>query len=207
MAYVWYKLWPVGYRKLCTSCFTMISFVLHRLAMPWITDNGMSINKQNTKHTKGNRWWRILGVWRRSVEVHCLLYSASTRSMSTSRTSGHSVFGPSDGQFGLILWGETSDRAHFFLVRATESTKTFMDQYICIYIFFYIYKKSRIQDRGVGGLAGVFGTFQIWPIGMIPPKLRHILGSLAVSDFFFSPKKWPYLGQIAFLKYNDKSIF
>ena len=38
MRYVRYKLGPVGYRKLCTSCFTMISFVLHRLAMSWTTD-------------------------------------------------------------------------------------------------------------------------------------------------------------------------
>ena len=28
------------------SCFTMTGLVLHRLAMPCITDNGMSINKQ-----------------------------------------------------------------------------------------------------------------------------------------------------------------
>ena len=41
---------------------------------------------------------------------------------------------------------------------------------------------------------------------MLPPKLRHILGSSAFSEFFFSPKKWPYLGQIKFLKYNGKSI-
>ena len=34
------------------------------------------------------------------------------------------------GQFGLILWGETSDRAYFFLVRATEKTKTVLDQKI-----------------------------------------------------------------------------
>ena len=30
----------------------------------------------------------------------------------------------------LILWGETSDSAHFFLVRATEKTNTFLDQKI-----------------------------------------------------------------------------
>ena len=46
MHYVRYILWPVGYRKLCMSCFTMTGFVLHILAMPCITDNGMSINKQ-----------------------------------------------------------------------------------------------------------------------------------------------------------------
>ena len=139
MAYVRYKLWPVGYRKLCTSCFTMISFVLHRLAMPWITDNGMSINKQNTKHTKGNRWWRILGVWRRSVGVHCLLYSAFTRSTSTSRTSGHSVLARLFDQFGLILWGETSDSAHFFFSKSYREYKNFFGP-IYMYIFF-LYKK------------------------------------------------------------------
>ena len=32
------------------------------------------------------------------------------------------------GQFVLILWGKTSDSAHFFLVRATENTKTVLDQ-------------------------------------------------------------------------------
>ena len=53
MHYVWYKLWPIGYRKLCTSCFTMISFVLHRLAMPWTTDNGKSIKKQTCSRSMG----------------------------------------------------------------------------------------------------------------------------------------------------------
>ena len=43
--YVWYKLLPVGYRKLCMSYFTMISIVLHRLGMSWTPDNSMSINK------------------------------------------------------------------------------------------------------------------------------------------------------------------
>ena len=33
-------------------------------------------------------------------------------------------------QFGLILWGETSDGAYFFLVRATEKPKTVFDQKI-----------------------------------------------------------------------------
>ena len=46
MHYVRYNLWPVGYRKLCTSYFTMTGFVLHRLAMPYITDNVMSRHKQ-----------------------------------------------------------------------------------------------------------------------------------------------------------------
>ena len=46
MDYVRYNLWPVGYRKLSTSCFTMTGCVLHRLAMPYITDNVMSIHKQ-----------------------------------------------------------------------------------------------------------------------------------------------------------------
>ena len=32
------------------------------------------------------------------------------------------------GQFGLILWGETSDCTHFFLVRSTEKIKTVLDQ-------------------------------------------------------------------------------
>ena len=40
------------------------------------------------------------------------------------------VLAPLIGQFGLILWGETSDSAHFFLVRATEKTKTVLDQKI-----------------------------------------------------------------------------
>ena len=34
------------------------------------------------------------------------------------------------GQFGRILWGETSDCAHFFLVIATENIKTVLDQKI-----------------------------------------------------------------------------
>ena len=34
------------------------------------------------------------------------------------------------GQFGLNLWGETSDCVLFFLVRATEKTKTVLDQKI-----------------------------------------------------------------------------
>ena len=46
MHYVRYNLWPVGYRKLCMSCFTMTGFVLHRLVMPCITDNVISIQKQ-----------------------------------------------------------------------------------------------------------------------------------------------------------------
>ena len=91
MHYVRYKLWPVGYRKLCTLCFTMISFVLHRLAMPWTTDNGKSINKQNTQHKTGNRWLRILGVWRWSVGVNCTLCSTFTKSTSTSRTCSRSM--------------------------------------------------------------------------------------------------------------------
>ena len=33
-------------------------------------------------------------------------------------------------QFGPILWGKTSDCAHFFLVRATEKIKTVLDQKI-----------------------------------------------------------------------------
>ena len=39
MHYVRYNLWAVGHRKLCTSCFTMNSFVLHRLAMPRTLNN------------------------------------------------------------------------------------------------------------------------------------------------------------------------
>ena len=34
------------------------------------------------------------------------------------------------GQFGLILWGETYDGAHFFLVRAAEKIKIVLDQKI-----------------------------------------------------------------------------
>ena len=41
---------------------------------------------------------------------------------------------------------------------------------------------------------------------MLPPKLRHILGCLAFSDFFVSKIK-PYPGRITFSKYNGKSIF
>ena len=46
MHYVQYNLWPVGYRKLCMSCFTMTGFVIHRLAMSFITDNVRSTHKQ-----------------------------------------------------------------------------------------------------------------------------------------------------------------
>ena len=42
----------------------------------------------------------------------------------------HSGFGPSDWPIWTDLWGETSDTAHFFLVRATEKTKTVLDQKI-----------------------------------------------------------------------------
>ena len=42
-------------------------------------------------HTTGNIWWQILGVWRRSVGVHCTLYSTFTRSKSTSITCTRSM--------------------------------------------------------------------------------------------------------------------
>ena len=41
---------------------------------------------------------------------------------------------------------------------------------------------------------------------MLPPILRHILGSWLFQKFFRS-KKRPYPGQITFWKYNGKSIF
>ena len=36
-----YNLRPVGYRNFCMLCFTLAGFVLHRLAMPWVTDNSI----------------------------------------------------------------------------------------------------------------------------------------------------------------------
>ena len=39
----------------------------------------------------------------------------------------------------------------------------------------------------------------IWAIDMLPPKLMHILGCLAFSDFFFASNQ--------ILKYNGKSFF
>ena len=41
---------------------------------------------------------------------------------------------------------------------------------------------------------------------MLPPKLGHILGCLALTEIFL-PKIKPYPGQITFWKYNEKSIF
>ena len=35
----------------------------------------------------------------------------------------------------------------------------------------------------------------------------HIIVGLAFSEFFFVKKKWPYHGQITFLKYNEQLIF
>ena len=44
------------------------------------------------------------------------------------------------------------------------------------------------KSRG-GGKRGLLGTFQIWASGMLPPKLRHILGCLAFSEKFVVKKK------------------
>ena len=55
--------------------------------------------------------------WPWPTQAHCLF------SWSCTVVSARLI-----GQFGLILWGETSDGAHFFLVRATEKTKTILDQ-------------------------------------------------------------------------------
>ena len=45
-----------------------------------------------------------------------------------------------------------------------------------------------------GGLRGLSGTFQIGASGMLLPKLKHILGCLAVSEFFFGKEKRPFTG-------------
>ena len=39
----------------------------------------------------------------------------------------HSGFAPSDWPIWTDLWGETSDGAYFFLVRATEKRKTVLE--------------------------------------------------------------------------------
>ena len=50
------------------------------------------------------------------------------------------------------------------------------------------------------------GSCQNWASGMLPPKLGHILGCLAFTEFFL-PQIKPYPGWITFWKSNRKSIF
>ena len=52
--YVVYNVWPVVYRKLSMSCFTMAGFVLHRLAMPWATDNS---HQAQVPRCHPGIWW------------------------------------------------------------------------------------------------------------------------------------------------------
>ena len=63
-----------------------------------------------------------------------------------------------------------------------------------------------LQDSPWYRERGLSGTFQIWASGILPPKLRHILGYLLFQKKN-SKKKRSYASQITFFKHNGKSIF
>ena len=85
-------------------------------------------NDKTANISKSMHIW-IYNLWR---EVYSAPWSGVSKHGQTDReTDIATMVLPSlISQFGQILWGKTSDGAHFFLVRATQKMKTDLDQKI-----------------------------------------------------------------------------